>query len=523
MVILLVAVGLAAYAFRDMAVLGSGLYRVGVYGDVPPIEDSRFAVVTVEPARAEELLAQHAIDVYINGAVVIHRGDEKSMYAVGALKRYLNRQELVRIGESYADTLAFPLRVGVNYLDPNQPSPTPEPGSQGSSTTSGAGTAEAAPDDQVIIPSLMTTPAPFTQVIVAMLYILPVTFISIFFTSSFMDEKINRRLIILMSTPITPWQIVIGKMLPYAVFANVATALIAYATGANILLALAIFAPTTMFIFAIYLMVPLFYRTFKDTSFISMLVTTLTTAFLVFPAMFTDVSDLSFLSPLTLAVKMYRDEPFGWQEYLFPSVPMAAIFGLSLYIATRLLNEEFLMTYRSISRKLADAVFLMLNRAHPYLSVMLLSLLAIPVVYIFQLIALAIATNLPASLMIGAVLIVAALVEETIKSMGIAVLIERGLVKSTGQILSMAFLSALGFLLGEKLLLFFSISVVSQTALSGALFNTGFLLVPLLAHFIFTSIATWLYARTKLSYTLAVAAAAIVHMLYNWFLTGGLV
>ena len=511
-VILLVSIGLSVYSFREMTVLGSGLYRVGVYGDVPPIEDSRFAVVQVAPAQAQALLDQKAIDVFINGGEVIHRDDDKSMYAVGALKRHLEQQELARISSAYADTEAFPLRVGVQYLDPNLPPPVEESSQQ----------AEAAPNDQVIIPSLMTPPAPFTQVIVALLYILPVTFISIFFTSSFMDEKINRRLVILMSTPVTTWQIILGKMLPYAIFANVATALIAYATNANILLALAIFAPTTMFIFAIYLMVPLFYRTFKDTTFISMLVTTLTTAFLVFPAMFTDVNDLAFMSPLTLAVKMYRDEPFGWREYLFPSFPMAAIFGLSLYASTRMLNEEFLMGYKPITRKLADAVFLILDRSHLYLSVGLVSMLFIPVVYLGQLVILAIATNLPFRLMIAVILVVSVMIEEVIKSMGIAVIIERGLTKQARVILGLAFMSALGFLAGEKLLLFFSISMVSQSALSEALFSSGFLLVPLLAHFLFTSIVSLLYGKLKIHYPVAIFTATILHTIYNWFLLGGL-
>src|SRR5262249_47693571 len=161
--------------------------------------------------------------------------------------------------------------------------------------------------------------------------------------SSFMDEKINRRLTVLLSAPVTPFQIILGKMLPYAIFALSALVLIAIFTKGNVLLTLAIFVPTTLFIFAIYLLVPLFYRTLQDVPFIARLVTTLTTAYLAAPAMFTDVNDISYISPLPLAVKMYRNEPFGWREYLFPSLPMAAIFGLAMFAGTRLLNEEFLM------------------------------------------------------------------------------------------------------------------------------------------------------------------------------------
>lgn len=510
---LMAAVGLSAFALRDAVSLGSGLYRVGVSGDVPAIQDSRFAVVEVNPDDGQALLETKSIDVWIDGAQVSSRADDKSQFAVRALRQYMEKAELVRVGNSFAEEDAFPLRVGVNYLNPNQ---------LPAGTLQGGETAPVVKPEEIIIPSLTPPPAPFTQVLVALIYILPITFISIFFTSSFMDEKVNRRLTILLSAPITPFQIILGKMLPYAIFSLATTALIAALTKADILLALAIFAPTTLFIFAIYLMVPLFYRTFKDTTFIAMLVTTLTTAYLVFPAMFTNVNDLAYISPLALAVKMYRNEPFGWREYLFPSVPMSAIFGFAMFAGTRLLNEEFLMGYKPITRKAADAIYLMMAHAHPYLSVPLWSLLVIPIVYLAQVIFLAFATNLPVRLILGFTLVASALIEEVVKSVGIVVLAERGVVKSMRNIVGLSFLSALGFLVGEKLLLLLSISMVSEARVSGALFGAGLLLfIPLIAHFVFTTIITLLQTKLKLPYTLALGVGTFVHFIYNVYVMRG--
>jgi len=506
--LLLAVLGLSAFALRDMVSLGNGLYRVGVSDDVPPIQDSRFAVVVVDPSEGKALLDQHVIDVLIDGVQVTYRDDDKSLFAIKALKQYLEKQELVRIGSSYPEEEAFPLRVGINYLNASQ-----APGQNEATPTK---------PEEVIIPSLTPPPAPFTQVLLALIYILPITFISIFFTSSFMDEKANRRLTILLSAPVTPFQIILGKMLPYAIFALTTTVLIAIITKGNVPLALAIFAPTTLFIFAIYLMVPLFYRTFKDTTFIAMLVTTLTTAYLVFPAMFTNVNDLAYISPLTLAVKMYRNEPFGWREYLFPSLPMSAIFGFAMFAGTRMLNEEFLMGYKPITRKVTDAIYLMMAHSKPYLSVPVWSLLVIPAVYMTQIVFLAFATNLPFRMMLGAVLVASALVEEVVKSVGIVALAEHGVVKSTRDIIVLAFLSALGFLIGEKLLLLISISMVSQARVSGALFSAGvFLFIPLFAHFTFTAIVTLLRTKVKLPYILALAAGTVVHFFYNWYLLRG--
>jgi ABC-type Na+ efflux pump permease subunit len=504
--LLLAALGLSVFALRNNVSLGAGLYRVAVSGEVPTIQDSRFSVIAADPAQGKALLEGHTVDVWVDGARVYSRDDDRSLFAVKALKQDLEVLELARIGASYPDKAAFPLRVGINYLGPQ----------------TAQGTAPPAKPEEVIIPSLTPPPAPFTQVLVGMIYILPITFISIFFTSSFMDEKVNRRLSILLSAPITPFQIILGKMLPYATFALGTTALIAILTHANVLLALAIFAPTTLFIFAIYLMVPLLYRTFKDTTFIAMLVTTLTTAYLVFPAMFTNSNDLAYISPLTLAVKMYRNEPFGWREYLFPSLPMAAIFGLAMFAGTRMLNEEYLIGYKPITRKITDAIYLMMAHIPPYLSVPLWSLLVIPGVYMAQVVFLAFATNLPLRIMLGATLVASALVEEVVKSIGIVVLAEHDKVRSIRHLIMLAFLSALAFLVGEKLLLLVSLSVVSNAPVSGALFGAGvFLLIPLFAHFAFTTIVTFLRVKVRLPYVLALAAGTLIHFFYNWAVMRG--
>lgn len=446
--LLLAGLGLLAFLLRDTMTLGNGLYRVGVMGDAAEIRDARFAVMPVDAVTAPQLLDQHAVDVVVDGGQVISRPDTKSQYALGALKRYLSRQQVLELAATQEITRAFPLRVQVKFID--APNPAPQ---------------------EPFIPSLQAPPTPFGQVITAFLYIMPLSFISIFFTSSFMDEKIKRRLTLLLSAPITPFQIIMGKMLPYILFAMAATVVIALLTNAPVGLALAIYVPTSLFIFAIYLMVPLFYRTFQDTTFIAMFVTTMTAVYLVFPAMFTDISELAYMSPLTLAVKMYRGEAFGLQEYLFPSLPMVLLFGVALYVGSRLLHEEFLMTYYALTRKMADALYWVMDRRRPALSVFMLSLGSIPAAYLAQLVVLAVATNLPARFMLGLALFASAAIEEVVKTMGIAVLIERGEVVSLRRVVWLAFLSALGFLIGEKLLVLVSVSAVSQAALSAVLFS----------------------------------------------------
>ncbi len=497
--VILIGTFLLAYiAFRQGSVRGRGLYRVGVAPDLPAVQDPRFDSITVSADESAARLQSQALDAYIDAGQVQHDGDAKSLYAVGALKLYLETQELARIEQEYAAEIAFPLRVEAAYFP-----------------------AEQAIRQEVIIPSLMSPPLPFEQVVGASLYLLPISLISVFFTSGFMDEKMDRRISVLLSTPVTPFQIIIGKMLPYMTFALFSVVVLALILRVNPLLALLIFIPVVLFSFAVYLIVPLMYRTFKDTTFISMFATTAITVYLLFPAMFVGISDLSAISPLSMAVKLQRGQSFGIREYLTSTATMYLLFGMALYVGCRVLNEEYLMKYRSLHRKVADAIYLTLHRKHPYISVTLLSIALIPLVYMLQLGVLTVAVNFPMRYAVGTLLVISIIIEEITKSAGIAVLIENRDVTRIPSLIALAFLSALGFLVGEKLLLYVSISVVSQSALSAVLFNAGKLWIPLLAHFIFTTIVTlltrWLSTRW---YIVALLGGVIIHVLYNLTVLG---
>ncbi len=574
--VLVGALGISALVSRQGAVLGKGMYRVGVPPDGSAIQDSRFKTMTVAGSPEYWLLDEKAIDVYIEGDRVASRNDARSIYATGALKQYLEKLELARIKDEYEIDRAFPLRVEVNYLPTSTP-PLPELGEGAGgrgpslseridtlrstrSTSSPAGVDAAATEpgpsqappenytdsavreqikemesggrlpeieldftseNEIIVPSLMSPPLPFAQVIITFFYVLPVFFISIFFTSSFIEEKTDRRIAVLMSAPVTPFEIIAGKMLPHTAFSLVSVVVITLLLKGNLLLAIAIFIPVILFIFAIYLMVPLVYRTFKDTTFISMLAICVITSYLIFPPMFSGVSDLSYMSPLTLAVKMYRGEPFGLKEYLFSTAPMYFVFLLSMYVGARILNEEYLVGFRPLRRKAAEAIYLSIDRSHVYASITLLSLFLVPVVFMTQLVALALSFNLPMPYGLGGLLLAAAVIEEVAKSAGIATLLEKQIIGSVKDVLVLSFLSAVGFLIAEKALLLVSLSAVSQSVLSAALFSSGLFLIPLAAHFVFTALVCLLTSRFGVRYyPLAILAGSIVHALYNLTVLG---
>lgn len=363
-VILLVAAAIVSFfVYQQGMILARDFYTVGVSPSAPAIDDQRFQVISAGPGEGGAMLNDGRIDLYLTGTAIFHRNDDRSLYAVGALKTCLEKREWNRIGGEYPLNQAFPLRVEVNYLkteagaasstvsladivntasqlnrQASQAGTAPQiiTDSSPSSAVAGPGAtvpgetdeevarqlaslssqqvmpefkAEFATDKQVIVPSLMNPPIPLAQVLLAFAYVLPIFFISIFFTSGFIEEKLGRKLNVLLSTPVTPLQVITGKMLPYIGYSLLIVVLITLILRGNLLLALAIFIPLILFIFAIYLGVALQYRSYRDQTFFSLVAVTGITGYLVFPAMFVGINDLSYVSPLTLAVQMYRDVP----------------------------------------------------------------------------------------------------------------------------------------------------------------------------------------------------------------------
>jgi len=564
-VVILAVMALAAFLSYFVSqqgfVLSKEFYTVGAGPNAPVISDARFSVVAVDGAAGYVLLAEKTIDVYINGDEVVWRKDRRSLCAAGALRQFLDKQELSRIAREYDIDQAFPLRVEVHHVEVPQGNVAAASGevslwdllessetftgsgdasAGGSGITdsavlqqldnlqSGSGTlpefrAEFVSDEDIIIPSLMDPPIPLAQVILAFLYVVPIFFISIFFTSSFMEEKINRKLVVLLSTPITPFQVIVGKMLPYIGYSVVSIIVTTLLLKGDVPLALAIFVPIMLFILSIYLMVALLYRTFKDQTFFSLLAISGITVYLVFPSMFSGISDLSHVSPLHLAIQMYKGETFGLSEYLFSTTPMYLVSGLGLFIGTRVFNEEYLMGFRPFHQKLGEAIHLTMNKKHLHLSVFLLGLFVIPPVFMVQLASIAIAFNLPMPYALGAVLVLSVVVEEIAKSAGIAVLLRHGAVKSAKSIITLSFVAALGFFAGEKLLLYVTLKVISESMFTTAVFGSGLLLMPMLAHFLFTSFVCLITARFGVKrYPLAIVAGSVVHLLYNLTVVGAL-
>ena len=152
----------------------------------------------------------------------------------------------------------------------------------------------------------------------------------------------------------------------------------------------------------------------------------------------------------------------------------------------------------------------------------LLSAFLVPIVYAAELVLLAMSLNLPVRQAIATLLVAAIVVEEIAKSIGIAVLAKNHVVHRWTDVVGLSFVSAAGFLVTEKLLLLLSLSIVTESELSAVLFSSGMFLIPLFAHFLFTTVVCLLARHPRIRYPYALVAGSILHVLYNLVVLGGL-
>ena len=150
-------------------------------------------------------------------------------------------------------------------------------------------------------PSQLSPPLPFDSIILVFVFIFPLYFTSQFFMMSIMNERIERKGEILLSTPVKASSIIIGKMLPYFL------GMLAICTGLTLylkapLLIILPLIPVIIFFLANALLIGMLARSFKELSFISIFFSTVATSYLFFPSIFANVHVISLISPLTLIV-----------------------------------------------------------------------------------------------------------------------------------------------------------------------------------------------------------------------------
>ncbi|MDP3564064.1 MAG: ABC transporter permease, partial [Methanoregula sp.] len=372
-------------------------------------------------------------------------------------------------------------------------------------------------------PSQLSPPLPFDSIILIFVFIFPLYFTSQFFMMSIMNERIERKGEVLLSTPVASSSIILGKMIPYFIgMVAICTALTLYVKAPLIIIVPLI--PVIVFFLANALLIGMVSRSFKELSFISIFFSTVATSYLFFPSIFANVHVISLISPLTLIVLSIQGNPWTITDYLYSTSLFWLTGAVLFYIGMKNFKEERLFSEKPLFPRIREFLSEIMSRRHPFLSVFLLTGFSIPFVFMVQLMSLTLFFNLPMPYSLVLLLIFAALVEECAKAVGIYTLFAQDPGFLTWKnLLAACAATAIGFLVAEKLLLFITLAQITESVFGSILFlSLGVLWMPLLLHFVGVLIvACSLKFFGRRGLVPGLVLATMVHCLYNlYFILG---
>lgn len=374
-------------------------------------------------------------------------------------------------------------------------------------------------------PSQLSPPLPFDSIILIFVFIFPLYFTSQFYMMSIMNERVEQKGEILLSTPVQPYQIIVGKAIPYFIVMLAISVVLTLLNGAPMIILLPLL-PVILFFLVNALIIGMVSRSFKELSFISIFFSTIATSYLFFPSIFANVHVVSLISPLTLIVLQLQGEGFTAMEYFYSTSLFYLTTLVLFYVATVNFNEERLFGHHRLLSRVREFIETGIATEHPFSSLFFIGMFTIPFVFMVQLMLLVLLFNLPMPLSLILLLFSAAFVEEFAKSIGIYTML-RGYPKffTWKNITLASAVIALGFLIGEKALLFATLAQISESVFGSILFSSlQVLWLPLTLHFVgvmTTSVVLKLGGRSW--FIPGLMLATIVHSLYNmYFILGWL-
>ena len=546
-----------------------GMYRIGV--DDPKVaaifsSDARF---TVYESDTLSLVADsEAYDLVILKGVAYPSPTDKGKSAQKTLERdYSKYRNSIYNGESDLFA-AYPLWIDaqtvkseLNFSAPqngqfvpappgpgtpvpqgsveNVPTPSPTLGfseeeiRQGLVTSSGKNTQVSRYTDALttqqsimgtfVTPDQLSPPLPFDSIILVFVFIFPLYFTSQFFMMSIMNERIEKKGEVLLSMPVKQSSIIIGKMLPYFLgMLAICAGITLYIRASPIILLPLI--PIILFFLANALVIGMLARSFKELSFISIFFSTVATSYLFFPSIFANVHVISLISPLTLIVLAIQGTAWTLSDYCYATALFWLTSAVLFYIASKNFNEERLFSEKKFLPRMREFLSGALSRSHPYASLFCIAAATIPFVFMAQMMGLVLFFNLPMPLSLVLLLVLAALIEETAKAVGIYTLfIQDPAFFSWKHLVYACAATAMGFLIGEKLLLFATLAEITESVFGNILFlSLGVIWLPFLLHFVcLLIVAVSLKKWGRKGAVAGLIAASVLHCSYNLYFIWG--
>ena len=588
--LLLVAVVLAGGVATAGVVSGGvaldrDIYRVGVADD-SQYYDPVAAAPALDPRDpSADALRAGEVDLLLLDGRVLGDDTQKSRAALAALNDAVRRYNTAAMRNEENRTAAFPVVVSLEYVSRGSPLPAgasageaggvdgtgggdasgtggSDGGDTGPSADGGtggetaAGTGATADDDgsaaagsptdgggdgSLSVPNLgginplsggstgspadVRPPFPFASLVLAFAFLVPMNFVVQAYGSTMLNERINRRGELLLVAPVSPGDIVLGKTLPYVGVVLGVTTAIALAVGGGVVSVAAVVPIGLVFLGATFVGA-MFARSFKELTFVTVAVSVFLTSYTFVPAIFTQVTPVALISPLTLVVRDLGAGTVSLGAFLFSTGPFVLCAGVLFLLGAGVYREEDMFTQRAVPLKFLDALDARVSRPR---DVALVSGLSIPFVFVAELLAIAVLFVLPVELTVPLLLTFVALVEEAAKSLHVYAAFEKGrFERTTRTALSLGALSGLGFFVGEKFTAVAQVVGLPELTLGraalgpsgvgldvGVLAAVGLLLAPLALHVVTAAVSAVGASRGKRWYAASFLVAAAVHTAYN--------
>ncbi|WP_396612708.1 PrsW family intramembrane metalloprotease [Haloferax sp. S1W] len=562
----LVAGGIALGAAGSSVALDEDLYRVGVASD-SPYYDAIEQSTTLDPRP----LSDPNVELVVSETHVSVSDTPTGMAAYAAFRDAVQSYNERQMVHESNQTAAFPVVVNLQYHErgalvpdgsrvegntgTNGGTDSGETGSTGDSSRTGgdqtgdastAGGAASADDGPIAAPALggaggflggdtsgspasISPPFPFASLVLAFAFLVPMNFVIQAYGSSILNERVNRRGELLLVAPVTPGDIVAGKTAPYLAGMAAITVVIALAIGGGPVSVAAVIPIGLLFLAATFVGA-MFARSFKELTFVTVTVSVFLTTYTFVPAIFTNVTPIALISPLTLVVRDLAGSPVSFGAFVFSVGPILLAALVLFLLGTGVYREEDMFTQRSVPLKFLDALDSRISRPR---SVATLSALSIPFVFIAELLAVAVLFVLPVDVTVPLVLLAVAVVEELAKSLHVFAVFEKARFERTVRVsLVLGALSGLGFFVGEKFTAIAQIVgllslTLGQTAFVPAgigigdvtgvspLTGVGLFLAPLVLHAVTAAVTALGAMRGRIPYALALLGAIGIHVVYN--------
>jgi ABC-type Na+ efflux pump permease subunit len=485
---------LSYYSFISGTDSENGLYTI----------KSKFPIYNPKFVRGDDY------DVYLGDGYILVKNTDKSIAAAEELLNYLKQIYNDYISKEYGDK-AFPLLVRVEYIPTPEPSPSPSPEPTEVSEQTPVKESEkpapvATPESEkekkeektlegetedYVLPDEIEAPSLLEKLIVAFIFVIPSYFTVQIFSSSFLEDKLSRRLEVLLSAT-NSLSITYGKLIPYFLASLFITFSISAAFGKPFAFVFVI--PVVFFLFSAQAFIIMLSRSYREATFLLLVTSLLITIYVFIPAVFSGSIPVSKISPVTLMLNYLEGLDVGLDEALLSFSHLLLMSFVLFYLSAKSLNPE-ISYHRSILGKmllLAESVI-----TKPWHS-FLFAVLSIPFALMAEFFLIIILFVLPPDLAIPALILAVALVEEMLK----------GVIISAKPDLQNATLTALGFFTGEKLLLLFALSREYSIAFLGQ-----YLFLPLILHVATALLFIYTY---RFGFRSALMSASTLHFTYNY-------